>query len=306
MRDLHKTALWFLALLLVVLAGDRLFTAMLQTVLRRSNFRFSAVERSGIDADIVVLGDSRGVSSINVPLVEKLTGHRTFSLCYNGMATKIAEALLADYLDHNRPPRLIVIEVTSLTEPMKLSPELRTYAGLSPRLAEIYAEEHPVGARAGRFFTLLRFNSELYMRALYYLRRSDQEWGNSATISAAEIEQARAGGPWRLHPSEQNLASLERILRLVRSRNVAVRLMIGPYLPDYAAHAANLGDFIAVVEQRAHRVDPSLHVENYYAAMAEPRLFADVLHLNDSGTAAFMSILQRDRFFAPRPGEGTW
>ena len=32
-------------------------------------------------------------------------------------------------------------------------------------------------------FNLLRFNSELYLRSLYYLRRSDQDWSNWSTIS---------------------------------------------------------------------------------------------------------------------------
>ncbi len=298
MRDVRKTFRWAVALVLVVLAGDRLVSAVLDQFVQRSHFRFSEIQRSGIDADIVILGDSRGVTSINVPVVEKIAGRRTYSLCYNGMATKIGEALLADYLDHNRPPRLLIVEVTSLVEPMKLSPELKTYEGISPRLEHLYAEEHPVAARAGRIFHLLRFNSELYLRALYYLRRSDQDWSNWTTISPADVEGARSAPAWRLDPTPENLDSLERILRLARLRNIEVRLLVGPYLPEYMTRAVNAGLFIAAVEQRAHRVDPSLHVWNYAGAVAEPRLFADVLHLNNLGTDAFMRILQLDGFFA--------
>jgi hypothetical protein len=297
MRELRKTLLWTLALLIVILTGDRLFSAVLDEVLRRSQFRFSEIQRAGINANILVLGDSRGVTSINIPAVEAITGRRTFSLCYNGMATKIGEALLADYLDHNQPPRLMIIEVTSLVEPMKLSSELRTYSNLSPRLAMLYAEEHPVAARAGRVFSLLRFNSELYLRALYYLRRSDQAWSNWATIPPAEVDAARNARPWRLDATAENLDSLERILRLLRSRNVEVRLLVGPYLPTYMTRSTNAGVFIATVERRTRRVDPSLHVWNYSTAIGDPRLFADVLHLNDLGTEAFVRMLQRDGFF---------
>jgi len=298
MRELRKAGLWAVALVLVVLAGDRLASAVLDQVVQRSRFRFSEIQRPGIDADIVIVGDSRGVTSINVPVVEKIAGRRTYSLCYNGMATKIGEALLDDYLDHNRPPRLLIVEVTSLIEPMKLSPELKTYAKESPRLGAIYAEEHPIAARAARVFHLLRFNSELYLRALYYLRRSDQDWSNWATISPADVEGARSAPTWRLDPTPGNLDALERIVRLARSRNIELRLLVGPYLPQYLARAVNAGPFIAAVEQRVHRVDPSLHVWNYAGAVGEPALFADVLHLNDRGTDAFMRILQRDGFFA--------
>jgi hypothetical protein len=297
MREIRKTLLWTLVLLLVVLGGDRLFSAVLGEVLRRSHFRFSEIHRGGIDADILVLGDSRGVTSINIPATEKITGRRTFSLCYNGMATKIGEALLADYLDHNRPPRLMIVEVTSLVEPMKLSSELRSYSGMSARLAKLYAEEHPLAARVGQVFHLLRFNSELYLRALYYLRKSDQDWANWETISAVEVERARTATPWRLDATAENLDSLERILRLLRARNVEVRLVIAPYLPEYTTRAVNIDAFIAMVEKRSQRVDSSLSVWNYAAAVQPPPLFADPLHLNNRGTEAFTRLLQHDGFF---------
>jgi len=298
MRDLRSALLWAVVLVAVVLAGDRIISAVLEQVVQRSHFRFSEIHHGGIDADIVILGDSRGVTSINVPVVEKIAGRRTYSLCYNGMATKIGEALLDDYLEHNRPPRLLIIEVTSLIEPMKLSPELKTYAALSPRLEALYAEEHPTAARAGRVFHLLRYNSELYLRALYYLRRSDQDWSNLQTISPADVEGARTAPPWRFDPTPGNLDALERMLRMARARGIEVRLLVGPYLPEYMTRAVNTGPFIATVEQRAHRVDPSLRVWNYASAVGATRLFADVLHLNNLGTEEFMRMLQRDGFFA--------
>jgi hypothetical protein len=297
MRDVRNTLIWTLALLLVVLGGDRLLSAVFDEVLRHSHFRFSELHHGGIDADILVLGDSRGVTSINVPAVERITGLRTFSLCYNGMATRIGEALLNDYLDHNRPPRLMIIEVTSLIEPMKLSPELRSYSGMSSRLAVLYAEEHPLAARVGEVFRLLRYNSELYLRALYYLRRSDQDWSNWGTISPEEVSRASTAPLWRLDATAENLDALERILRQLRSRNVEVRLVVAPYLPEYTKRAVSLDAFVAGVEARARRVDPALRVWNYAAAISEARLFADPLHLNNVGTEAFTRMLQRDGFF---------
>src|SRR5947209_120091 len=260
MPDLRKTAVWCIALLLVVWAGDRLAARLLGQILRRSHFRFSEIERGGVDADIVVLGDSRGVTSFNAPAADKILHRRTFSVCYNGMATRIAEALLADYLDPNRPPRLVVIEVTSAVESMKLSPELRTYASLSPRLAALYAEQHPLSAKVGRLFNLLNYNSELYLRALYYLRRSDQDWANWSTMSPQEVARVRSVGPWTLEATQENLDALERMVRVLRSRNVEVRLLVGPYLPEYVAHLQQFDHFTGAISERARRVDPALRI----------------------------------------------
>ncbi|HEV7428429.1 MAG TPA: hypothetical protein VGQ46_18890 [Thermoanaerobaculia bacterium] len=296
MNEIRKAVLSSLVLLLIVVAGDRLLSAVLRQTLMRSRFRFSAALRPGVDADVIVLGDSRGVTSMYVPEVERLTGRRTFSLAYNGMPTLVAEALLADYLEHNRAPRLAVIEVTSAVETRAFLSEIHTFGELSPRLEALYAAEHPTAARVGNVLTLLRFNSELFLRTLYYLRRSDQDWANWLAM-AGDVPQSGAISPWALRPLPENLAAMERMIRLLQSRNCQVRLLIGPYLPEYAAHS-NLTEFAALIAGHAHRVDPKLAVWNYSAAIAGPSHYTDVIHLNGSGAKQLAAVMQRDGFFA--------
>lgn len=296
MAELRKAALWMLALLVAVLAGDRAASAVLRRPLMCSGFRFSRALRSGVDAGVVVLGDSRGVTSIDVAEVERFSGMRTFSLAYNGMPLSASEELLLDYLDRNRPPRLAVIEVTSAVESPAFIAELRTYADLSPRIAALYAGEHPVAARAGHLFTLLHYDSEIYLRALYYVRRSDQDWTNRASMSPQDVQRVAQMPPATLQPRPENVAALQRMIALLESRGSAVRLLIGPYLPEYAARS-NAGAFAAFIAARAQNVDPKLRVWNYAASVGGPSNFGDVLHLNEAGAKQFAAILQRDGFF---------
>ncbi|MEA2339320.1 MAG: hypothetical protein QOE82_3327, partial [Thermoanaerobaculia bacterium] len=299
MNDIRKAAASLLALLILVIAGDRLLSAALRRTLMGSHFRFATVLRPGVDADIIVMGDSRGVTSIYVPEVERLSGLHTFSFAYNGMPTVVSEVMLADYLQHNRPPRLAIIEVTSTVEPRAFISEIHTFGDFSPRLEALYAAEHPTAARVGKLLRLSRFNSELFLRSLYYMRRSDQDWANWAAMSPGQVARLDARAVWTLKPLPENLAALERMIRLLESRHVEVRLLIGPYYPEYAAHS-NLEAFAALIAGRTHRVDPKLAVWDYSSAVTGSSHYTDVIHLNGSGAKDLAALMQRDGFFAVR------
>ncbi|HEX3071963.1 MAG TPA: hypothetical protein VHX14_25595, partial [Thermoanaerobaculia bacterium] len=228
MADRRRALIWFTALLALVFAGDRVLAWALGQVLVRSQFRFSRLYRGGNDTDILILGDSRGVHSFYQPEIEKLTGLRAFNLSYNSMSARIAEAVLRDYLDHNRAPRLVVIEASCTITEGALAGQLGTYASFSPRLAALYAEGYPDAALEGRLFHLLRLNSEFYLEALHYQTRSDQDWIMRAEIPAGLRN--RQPGLWSL-PRPENLEALIRIAALLRQRGIEDRLVIAPYYP---------------------------------------------------------------------------
>jgi hypothetical protein len=292
MNELRKAAVQLLALLIVVVAGDRLASLVLSQPLTRSEFRFARIFRGGVNADVVVIGDSRGVTSIDVAQVERLTGRRAFTFAYNGMPLTVSEALLAEYLQRNRPPRLVMLEVTSAVESPGLLADLHAYAALSPRLTALYAAAHPTSARVGSLLTLLRFNSEIYLRTLYYLRRPDQDWTNHRAMSEDEAVRMRSAPPWILRARSENLVALERMIRMLEARHVEVRLFVGPYLPEY--RLPDLDRFVALIAGRTH-----LPVWNYARAVTGASNFADVFHLNDKGAAQLAGRMAGDGFFAP-------
>jgi len=288
MRDARQTAVWLMLLLLVVVAGDRIGAWVCSRVLLQSQFRFSRIYRGGTAADVLIIGDSRGVHSFYAPSVERLTGRPALNLSFNSMSMPIAEALLADYLDHNVRPRVVIIETTCVIVDRGLVSELRTYAGLSKRLEALYAQEHPREAIAGRWFRLLPYNSEFFLRAVAYLRRNDQDWINHNVIAPELIAASRK---WSPRPIQENLDALERLVRLLRSRGIEVRLVIAPY---HRSAQVRMDNIVAGVTKSVQRVDADARVWNYADAIDDSRYFADRVHMNADGSEDFLKMLLRD------------
>jgi len=290
MNDVRRTAVWVAALIAIVFAGDRVMAVLLDRELLRSQFRFSRVYRGSNDAAIVIMGDSRGVHSFYAPAIEQLTGQRVLNLSYNSMSSRIGEAVLADYVDRNPPPRIVLIEITHLIVASDLATELRTYAHHSARLRALYAETHPRAARLGEVFRLLAYNSEFFFRAMVYLRRSDQDWINRSTITPELL--ATPAGDWQLAIRPESLDALERTVRTLRGRGITVRLLIAPY--QAPGHVTNIPDVMRTVTQRVR-----LPVLNYISAGGPAENFADRVHMNQRGAERFMQRLTADGVFEP-------
>lgn len=285
MREAKRFAVWFVVLAIFVIAGDRIGAFICSRVLLASQFRFSRVYRGGTNADVLVIGDSRGVHSFYAPTIEKLTGRPALNLSFNSMSMPIAEALLADYLDRNAAPRMVIIETTCVVVNRGLVSELRTYAGLSKRLETLYAREHPRAAAAGRLFRLLPYDSEFFLRALMYLRRSDQDWINRNVIAPHLAASPR--GRWSPRPHQENLDALGRLVPLLRARGIEVKLVIAPY------HRSVMVDMNEITPGVTRSV-PGARVMNYADAIEESRYFADGVHMNAEGSEVFLRMLCSD------------
>jgi hypothetical protein len=285
MTDVRRALIWFAVLIAVVLAGDRLLSWTLDHALVRSQFRYSRLYRGGNDAEVIILGDSRGVHSFYAPAIEELTGSKAFNLSYNSMSMRIAEAVLLDYLDRNRQPRLVIIEITSVAFEGALTSELRTYADFSPRLAALHDEAHPSAAASGRAFHLLHLNSGFYLEAVHYMGRSDQTWINRASMPQGLRNSVSP--QWQM-PTGDNLAALNRMIQVLRRRGVEVRLVLAPYCPV----PSNMGQFATIVAQSS-----AMPVWNYAGSMCDPDEFADTVHLNERGSRALLAMMKRDGVF---------
>jgi hypothetical protein len=291
-RDVRKGLIWIAAFVLVVLAGDRAFSWLAQRVLVRSQFRYSRLYRGGNDAEIVILGDSRGVNSFYAPGMEKLTGARVLNLSYNSLSPEVAEALLLDHLDRSAKPKIVILEFTSAIVSGEVLTELRPYAGLSPRLMALYTKKHPYAARAGRVFHLLPLNSGFYIEALHYMRRDDQDWIMRSALPPEAS--AKPAGAWKFEPYPQNIAALGRIADVLRRRGIEGRLIIAPY---YRKSFRNMPQFLHVVGGAVHP-DGHVRIYNYANAIDDPGAFADTVHLNETGSLILLKMLQRDGVFA--------
>ena len=153
----------------------------------------------------------------------------------------------------------------------------------------------PRSRAATRLSHLFAFNGEASLRALYYARRSDQDWVNRYRIEPGLLRAARDDTSFSLEFREDNLAALGRIRRLARERGVPVRLVITPYLPAYAAHMRDSGPWLERIHATGDRKE---RLWDYRNAEPDSRHFADRVHVNDQGSIPFAARLVRDGFFS--------
>lgn len=282
---------------LLFVAADRLLAAALWSQVIRSEFRYSVLYREPVNADIVVLGNSRGMSLVDWPYLEAQTHRRAFNLSFNGLPPRLAKILFLDYLDRNRPPSVLLLEMTSAFAGDSVTGEMKLYAQASPRLTALFAADYPQLDWGMRLSKLYAFNGEMAMRALYYRKRSDHDWLVDGRISDELIRytEQRPVPRWE-KPEARNLDELGEIIRAARERGIRVVPVIAPYLPAFVRKTPNFEEIVQGMEQRL-----GVRLQDYSLAIGDTALFADRYHLNRDGSRAFTERLVADGVLtAPR------
>lgn len=285
---------WIVVFVTVLFAVDRLGGRALEALLMRSQFRYSLLYGGRADAELVIMGNSRSVNSFYQPWVEESTQRTTLNMGYNGLSAGVVHALGLDYFEFSEPPKLLVVETTILAGDLDTPGLLETfkpYSLESTRLRAMLQEEAPRRS-ATRLSRLYCYNSELFMRALYYLDRTDQTWINRYRINQKMLDSVAETKPFELECDSDRLALLADLIDRARRRNVEVRLVLSPFLPAYAARITNLDEYLSAIEAKT-----GLKVWNYATAVDEVDAFADRVHLNEYGSGILLKRMVADGFF---------
>lgn len=285
-----KHILWLLALIGITVLGDRLGGALLHRFVDDSQFRYSRLYNGTAGAEVVFMGNSRGLSFYE-PHVRQLTGRSSFNLSYNALPMDLGYTLFQDYLKRNPAPKDLIIEVSMCN---KLNKELilgfGCYAPYSTDLAQlIKAYDTKIGI-AGELINLVRYNSEVCQRALYYLNRSDENWLINRTVSPTMLAALASRKPYRLDvASEGILQDLVKTVKLAQAKGVQVHLVVNPYLPAFAAKLDHLQAWKGRISSAT-----GLPVADYSNAVQGNEFFTDYQHLNVKGSYQFISLLKKD------------
>jgi len=286
----------FFIFLGVVAAGffvlDRSLALGLQALLKQSEFRFSRLYRGGIEADILVLGNSRAVNAFYAPEIEKVLDKEVFQLSYNGMSMELASLLLMDYLDRNETPDRLLLEITNLHVPNELLKDLKLYSGMSQRLWHLMAEESPTLKAACDFTHLYRFNGELFLRAMFYMNKTDQSWINSGQIDpefADNYEIPSSDSEVNLFPvNGSNWRSLLNIVEKCKEEDISITLVVSPYLP---AHRLGIKDYHSNIESMRAALPDGITLIDGSLTLQDHQDFADAIHINKNGGKNFLKFL---------------
>jgi hypothetical protein len=295
-RKVAPKLLWLLFIVALFFVGDRLAGNVLQRLLLNSQFRYATLYQGEATNDILVLGNSRGVNGFYQPDIEKATGKRVLNLSYNALSSGMAKVLLEDYLEHNAAPHLLLLEVSFLAEPEPLTQltldNFKPFSLLSPRLQALQQTVDPNSRFFCRLSHLYCFNSEMYLRALYYLNKSDQNWINRYKISQEVIESIGEVQPFDLPLPEVQLTTLQALLEVADNHNIVVKLVMSPYFPAYSERIENMQTWLGTLTRST-----GLPVLDYSQAVTDSNGFSDRLHLNPEGSLVLLQQMMKDGVF---------
>lgn len=285
-----KNALWIPACLLLFFVGDRLGGMILAKITENSQFRYARLYENKAEADILLLGNSRGLIFYQ-PYIEEITGKETFNLSYNSMPIDLGRVLVTDYLKkYKKKPELLLIDVSMCD---RHNPQLitgfSTFSKYSSNLSNLLKDKSEKSWYAGKLSKLYQYNSEVFQRTLYYLKKSDEDWLNDRVISPTMQANIETDTAVELTIDDYLLNQLNNLVKYTENQGVRVELVVNPYYPPYVKKMRTFFDFIGKIEAKTNRA-----VKDYSRALNDVSGFADYQHLNKTGSKLYMDLLLED------------
>ncbi|MEO1518998.1 MAG: hypothetical protein AAFV95_28540 [Bacteroidota bacterium] len=284
-----KRIYWIIALLGLFFLGDRVGGLVLERLTAQSQFRYSRLYTQRAKADILLVGNSRGLIFYQ-PYIEQQTGQKTFNISYNGMPINLARVLIEDYLDQYEAPERLLLDVT-LCDRLnnQLISSFSPYTPYSERLRGLILDSIPEVGYGGQLTHLFRYNSEVFQRALYYLNRTDEDWLLDRQINEFMLQNVdkEPALTFQLLASQQR--DIKAIVELAQQKNIAVELVVNPYYPPFAQKFQNFEQWKAQISTAT-----GLPVRDYSQSIDQVEAFGDYQHLNKLGGQLFIDQLLKD------------
>ena len=310
-----KQLIWIFACLALAFLGDRLVGSLLYNLTETSQFRYSRLYHSTETADILFVGNSRGLTFYQ-PEVERLTGQKTMNLSYNGMPADLAKTLVMDYLDRHVPPKVMVVDVTlcdRYNESLKTSMNL--YVPFSRRLGDLIKNSAAINLKnpnavevdttdayagrkvyyGGKLSQLYQHNSEIFQRVLYHRNKLDEDWIVDRIISESAIKDT-AFRSYQVRMFPVMVSHLKEMIDYAKGKGVVVKLVINPY---YAPFAETIRDSFLTPLKTYVETQTGMPVSDFSTVLQNLDEIGDYQHANKKGSIHYMNILSESGMFNP-------
>lgn len=292
-----KKIIWLVFLILIFFLGDRTISWGLSNIVKNSKFRYSRLYEGNAEADILLLGNSRGVM-LYQPYIEEVTNLKTFNLSYNSLPIDLGKVLIEDYLDLYPAPKYLLIDVTMCDRD---NPELigsfSSYSTYSDRLQKLIKKRTSESELVKSLINLYKFNNETFLRALYYTNETDERWLVNRVINQSMIKNVGLADSLKYNTTELQLENLTSVIHTAQSRGVDVKLIINPYYPPFIKKIVNFDQWVSRVEQATQ-----MKVHNFVDAIQTTSGFADYQHVNKKGAKEYIEYLA-DQNIIPRTAQ---
>jgi hypothetical protein len=147
-----------------------------------SSFRFSRIAAGSIHVDVLVAGNSRARDLLQGGDLGRSPS--VFNLAYNGLGRESTIEWIKIFFRRGNTANTLLIETSALYDNSS-SCDNKPYWALYPELRAASGDGCAQDVTSARYFPLTVFNSEQYLRALYYLLlkpHGDQDWADDYDI----------------------------------------------------------------------------------------------------------------------------
>ncbi len=295
-----KKIYWILALVALAFIGDRLGGLILKKAAEASQFRYSRLYNGSASAEILLVGNSRGLIFYQ-PYIEEITGKNTFNTSYNGMPIDLSRVFVDDYLQKYPKVEKMILDITMCDRINdQLIAGFNFYTPYSKRLSKLIEEKQETMYYGAQFSHLFRYNGEIFLRSLKYtVGGDDEDWLTDRVMNDYITQNVVKEAPYSLNYKNRNdkadtdsLYILDQLALLVanaKSKEIEVHLVINPYYPPFADKIINLDSMKMDVEKLT-----GLKVKDYSKAVTDPKAYSDYQHLNKYGSRLYLDLLKKD------------
>jgi hypothetical protein len=206
----------------------------------------------------------------------------------------LGKVLVQDYLDQHKQPKVLIVDVTMCDRPRpELVRQFRTYMPYSTRLEGLVKQYDAKAGTGANLFHIYRYNSEVFQRSFYYRNKTDEDWLLDRVISKNMLEK-REFNDLKLLMDTTMIAQLKELTHYAQSKGVEVKLVVSPYLPQFAdaIRPYYLQPMKSYIEANI-----GLPLQDYSMALTESSEFGDLQHPNKKGSIKYVGMLYKDGNF---------
>ncbi|MDA9551192.1 hypothetical protein N9R47_04510 [Flavobacteriaceae bacterium] len=263
----------------------------------KSGFRFSRVSKLESN-EYVILGNSRGVNSVNERFCVNDLGLRVINLSYNGLTPVLIDNIISDLNNMETFKKTtFLIEVSAFLG----WEEVKTTEGCKSRLVlkynevvpdillpfrhnfasvdSVYKKLYPLNS----FFHLLNYNNEGFLRGMYYLNKTDNNWVNRKEIDQSLIEYYSNMNCIQFSFDKDNL---DQFVNTMSNKNINFKFFMAPWHPSYKHKFVNYDMVLNIIESQYN-----INVIRLDNLTLDDSAFADGMHTNIKGAKYLSKVL---------------
>lgn len=252
--------------------------------------RINDVMQGGIDADILIMGNSRAGTHVSPSVMDSLLHVPAWNLGVDGANFRQQYARYKLYRQFNHIPRLILLNVDQSTFAPPNTYEREKYFPFfwnSSFRHSVFPIE--TFSKAERFIPLYRYLRVSYRVLFQATNKRARQGFASVDLEWDDKNRERYKGTAFI-PDSSTVKLLDGFLEEAFSEGIRVALFFSPICPDYLRDILHYDQMIPFYEDFAqnHGV-PFLDFSSMFEGDKE--WFFDGLHLNDKGSRAFTDSL---------------